>query len=224
VPTRTDLELPAPTSVVVVDDHCTFAELLSLAINNTTDLVCVGQASNAHEARTLVERLRPDIVVMDVELPDCDGIALTAELRVAHPQLRVVVLTSHGQLDYAMRAAAAGAGAFVRKDGSLKDVLTALRGVRTGTMMIAPATLTKESGQLTSTTIADMPTGQLTPRELDVLRLLAKGFDAGRIARRLGISDNTCRGYLKSLYAKLDVHSQLEAVVVAVRSQLIELG
>jgi DNA-binding NarL/FixJ family response regulator len=206
-----------PTTVVVVDDHRTFAELLALAINHTTDLVCLGQAVNADDARQLVDQARPDIAVIDVELPDTDGIALTAELRRSHPELRVVVLTSHSQLEVAVRAAAAGAGAFVRKDGALAEVLAALRTVRTSSMMIAPATLA--DGART-----EHPADQLTPRELDVLRLLAEGYDAARIARQLGISDNTCRGYLKSLYGKLGVHSQLEAVVVAVRARVINFG
>jgi DNA-binding NarL/FixJ family response regulator len=219
-----------PTRVVVVDDHRTFAELLTLAINETADLICLGQAVSAKEGRVLVDQLRPDIVLMDVELPDGDGIALTRELRRAYPQLRVVVLTSHSELGVAARAAAAGAGAFVRKDGALKDVLSALRTVRNDAMLIAPATLA--SGAATHDADAEghaeghagggARLDQLTPRELDVLRLLAGGCDAAKIARRLGISDNTCRGYLKSLFAKLGVHSQLEAVVVAARSGVID--
>lgn len=215
--------MAAPTGVVVVDDHLAFAELLALAIGEQPDLRCLGHAVNARQAQALVARVRPDVVLMDVELQDADGIALTRQLRRAHPNLQVVVLTSHNDMAVAARAAAAGAGAFVPKEAALGDVLAALRGVRDGTMMIAPATLARGARTRPPGPALTGGGDRLTSREMDVLRLLAQGRDSTAIAHHLGISGHTCRGYLKGLFAKLGAHSQLEAVVTAVRRGLIDI-
>ncbi len=203
--------------VLVVDDHRTFAELLMMALEAEPDLVCVGRASSAREAFRLVDELEPDLVVMDVQMPGIDGIEATRRLMSGRPDLRVVVLTAHTDPSYLVRAAAAGACAFLPKDGGLEEMLTTLRSASPGMLVLQP-------DQLAALAARREPVGEqgetgiaLTPRERDVIQLMAEGLDPRAISRLLGISLNTSRGHVKSLLAKLQAHSQLEAVVNARR-------
>jgi DNA-binding NarL/FixJ family response regulator len=205
----------------VVDDHTIFSDLLAFALTGEADLNCVGTAGSVAEARAMVAALRPDLVLMDVRLGDGDGVAATAELTQTYLELRVIVLTAHADTALLERAADAGACSVLPKNGSLPDMLQALRSSRRGRFVVHPALLTSlfKSEPPKSNRIPP-----LTQRERDVLALLAGGSDARSISKKLGISVNTCRGYLKNLLVKLDAHSQLEAVVIATRHGLVILG
>jgi len=209
------------TSVLVVDDHTTFSDLLAMALEHQPDLTCVGTANSVAEALAMVDELRPDLVLMDVRLGDGDGIAATAQLTALYPQLRVVVLTAHTDAALMQRAADAGACALLPKDGSLPDMLDALRSSRLGGLVVHPTLL---KVLVTSHPARGAYVPPLTRREREVLRLLADGLDARATARNLGISVNTCRGYVKSLLLKLDAHTQLEAVVTATNLGLVSVG
>jgi len=213
---------PRARRVLVVDDHRTFAELLARALSGEPDLECVGDTQSAHGARLQVDLLHPDVVVTDVDLgPDAeDGIALTQSLTAACPHLLVVVLSALADKDLVRRAAAAGAVGVVPKDGSVAELLDVLRRVRRGDLVLHPELM---SSLLTGGGPSRDPAA-LTPREHDVLELLAAGLDTRTIARELSISVHTCRGYVKSLLVKLDAHTQLEAVVTASRLGLTRVG
>jgi DNA-binding NarL/FixJ family response regulator len=205
-------------TVVIIDDHKVFAELLAMALNGEPDLSCVGHAHSVAEGDVMVEALRPDLVVMDVQLGDGDGVDAAAELTARFPELRVVVLTAFVEQRLLQRAAAANACALLPKDGELAAMLQSLRTARRGTFAVHPDLLRR----LVTTweaTPSQLPT--LTRREQDVLRMLGAGLEVRLIAREVGISVSTCRGYVKSLLAKLGAHSQLEAVAIAMRHGLI---
>jgi DNA-binding NarL/FixJ family response regulator len=212
---------PSTTSVLVVDDHTTFSDLLAMALDHEPDLTCVGTAAGVARALAMVDRLRPDLVLMDVHLGDGDGIAATAQLTRTYPELRVVVLTAHVDSALMQRAADAGACCLLPKNGSLPDMLAALRSARRGGLSIHPGLL---KVLITSKPPSSDYVPPLTPREHDVLRMLAGGSDARAIAKSLGISVSTCRGYVKNLLLKLDAHSQLEAVVIATNRGLVNVG
>jgi DNA-binding NarL/FixJ family response regulator len=212
----------ARTTVLVVDDHQTFAELLSRALDAEDDLVCVGHAQNSAQALAAVARLRPDVVLMDVHLPDRDGICTSAELVRDHPDLKILILTAHASLADVERAATAGASGFLAKDGSLTEVLNGLRTARRGSLILPDGLLARLSAVVEQD--SSVLHWNLTPRELEVLRLLGQGRDPRCIAKELGVTLHTCRGYVKGVLAKLGVHSQLEAVVLATRTGLIRLG
>ncbi len=202
------------TTVLVVDDHQTFTDLVTMALAAEPDLECVGAAHDAATGRALATRLRPDVVIMDVNLKTDNGLDLAAELMAQRPELRMIVLTAHADAQVMRRAASAGACALLPKDGSLPDLLHSLRSARPGGLVVHPGllrTLVTEQRSATS----GAPHAGLTPREQRVLDLLAEGLDVRLIARELKISVNTCRGHVKKLMSKLDAHSQLEAVVVA---------
>jgi len=242
----------APATVLVVDDHQTFAELLALALGTEPSLRYVGHARTSADADRLVAELAPDVVLMDVQLPDVDGLTTTERLVARYPDLRVVVLTAHTDASLVARAGAAGACGFLPKDGALRDVLHALRTAHRGGMVVstpllsgpAPVKAAPARTALVETALVETaPVGAapvetarvgaarassqgarvaaLTAREQDVLRLMGNGMDVRAIARELGISPHTCRGYVKGILAKLGVHSQLEAVVTALRRGLL---
>jgi DNA-binding NarL/FixJ family response regulator len=207
------------TSVLVVDDHRTFSDLLALVLSDQPDLRCVGTAHTVEEGLALADALHPDVVVMDVRIGDGDGVAATAELVARHPQLRVVVLTAHATQDLLERVGAAGACALLPKDGALSEMLTALRTSRRNALVVHPMLLKS----LVANRREPPPyVPALTSRERDVLRMLAEGRDTRAISRHLDISLNTCRGYVRGLLSKLDAHSQLEAVAIAKRHGLID--
>jgi DNA-binding NarL/FixJ family response regulator len=204
--------------VLVVDDHRTFAELLSRAVDAEPDMECIGHAHDASEALSVVALLAPDVVLMDIHLPDRDGISTTAQLVEAYPDLKVLILTAHASLADIERAASAGASGFLAKDGTLSDVLDGLRTARRGSLIIPDGLLARLSGLRESDDMIQQ--WSLTPRELEVLRLLGLGRDPRAIAKELGLSVHTCRDHVKRVLLKLGVHSQLEAVVVATQAGL----
>jgi DNA-binding NarL/FixJ family response regulator len=207
------------TSILVVDDHRVFADLLAFALEGQPDLRCVGTAHSVEEGLALADRLRPDVVVMDVRLGEGDGIAASAELTRTHPDIRVVVLTAHATQSLLEDAAAAGACCLLPKDGSLDDMLTALRAARRDGFVVHPALLRT---LMVSRYEPRTQRPDLTRREQDVLQMLAQGRDVRSTARALGISVATCRGYVRSLLVKLNAHSQLEAVALAKKGGLID--
>lgn len=205
--------------VVVVDDQRTFSELLALALDVQDDLECVGVALTKADALALVAEERPDVVLMDIQLPDGCGIEATRELKELHPDCDVLILTGRPDASLLARAADAGASGFLVKDHPLEVILTNLRRPGENTMRVEPATLAHLLQA--DDRAAGEPRVSLTQRELTVLGLLGEGIAPKQVAYRLGISLHTARGYVKSILRKLDSHSVLEAVVTAQRLGLL---
>src|SRR5262249_48795583 len=211
------------TRILIVDDHRTFTDLAMVALAAEEDLDCIGAAHDADTARAMMSELGPDLVLMDVNLAGEDGIDLTAELTATYPRLRIVVLTAHGDAKVMRRAATAGACALLPKDGALPDLLAALRSARPGGLVVHPTLLRSLVVEgVDPNSEAGRPLSPITPQEERVLRLLAAADGVRDISVELGISANTCRGYVKSLLLKLDAHSQLEAVARARELGLVD--
>lgn len=214
-----------PVRVLIVDDHAALSESLAIAIDANPDMHCVGTSISITGALPLVARLAPDVVLLDVMLPDGDGIDAIPQFLSISPKSRVLVLTGHTDVDQLSRAAARGASGFLPKESPVSAILGAIRAAVAGQMLVDGATLAAILGRLSTTSRRlpepndDVPT--LTRRESDVLRLMGAGHDPHAIAKLLAISIHTCRGYQKSLMAKLNAHSQLEAVVIGTRKGLI---
>ena len=212
-----------PIRVLCIDDQRSFKEALRLAISTEEDMVCDNAASNVEEGLNILATTDIDVVLMDLDLPEVDGVEGTRRVKAAHPDVRVVVLTAMADLDTFVRTMAAGADGFVAKDSPLDVVLAALRSRAEPGLLLDDETLRSlrervapraEAGQW-----AWAP--DLTEREREVLALLAAGIDPQTIARQLGIRVHTCRGYVRNVLVKLGAHSQLEAVAVARRYGLI---
>ncbi|GAA2230904.1 response regulator transcription factor [Promicromonospora sukumoe] len=202
--------------VLVVDDHRVVADLIAAAVDAAPDLECVGVADDAPRALALAEATRPDVVLLDVQLPTADGIAVLGQLRLLDPTARVILLTAHPRPDLERAALQAGASGFLAKHGRLSQVLDAVRHA-SPTRPARDPDLHRHSG-------AAADRRRLTPRELEVLAMLGDGLDARAIATGLGLSIHTARDHIKALLAKLDARTQLEAVATARREDLIRVG
>lgn len=200
---------------VVVDDHQVLADLLSLGLGAEGGLRCLGVAYDLRSGIELVERVRPELVVMDYQFEGeaGDGIEATAAVLARHPDCCVVLLSGLADAEMVSRAAQAGASALMPKDGALDDLRTALHTTRRGVMVVHPSLVARSGAPGAD----DQPEVVLNRREHDVLSLLSIGLDVRGIAEHLDITVHTCRGYVKSLLRKLDAHSQLEAVAAARR-------
>ncbi|SDY76605.1 two component transcriptional regulator, LuxR family [Geodermatophilus africanus] len=200
--------------VLIVDDHRTFAELLSGALQ-AAGMEVVGTAHSAAQAVAMAQDVQPDVVVMDIQMPRQDGLSATRRLREVAPTTVVAVVSDHRDPEWVVRASQAGASAFIPKEGSLAEMIDVLTRVRHGQMLIAPSTFATAPTAGNRPAPVDEVVPRLTRREQEVLDCLGRGMHVKAIARVLGITLETCRGYAKSLHAKLGVHSQLEAVVKA---------
>ncbi len=212
------------TRVILVDDHRTLSEALAVAIDRHPDLACVGTPATIAECLAMDEMTAPDVALLDIYLPDGDGIEAIPAIRARWPAVRIVVMTGYTDIDVMTRAASAGASGFMPKESPVRAVLAAIRAARDGQMLVDGSTLAAILGRAgrvaPGTPAGDDPGSHMTAREQDVLDLMAQGLDSHAVAARLGISLHTCRGYQKSILAKLNAHSQLEAVVVASRRGL----
>jgi DNA-binding NarL/FixJ family response regulator len=197
------------TTVLIVDDHQTFADLLAVALDAVPGIRCVGTASSAAEGLRRVTELGPSVVVMDIQMAGTDGLAATRRLRQASPETAVAVVTAHLDGDWLSRAAQAGASAFIPKTGSLAEMIDMLKAAKPGRMSVAPSVL---SAARSSTDAGEEVTCDLTTRELEVLRFIGQGLQTKGIAKLMGITPHTCRGYIKVIYSKLQVSTRIGAV------------
>lgn len=208
----------APRTVLIVDDQRTFSDSIAVVIENEPDLRCVGTVSTGEAAVERCAAGLPDVILMDVDMPGMGGVEATRQIVDQNRDAHVVILTGVADATVLARAAGAGARAFLLKDAPVGDVLDAVRSTEPGRRMdVDPDAIER---------LLDAPDGRqspLTPRELEVLGLLATGQQPKQIARALGISLHTCRGYIKNILQALDAHSALEAVVDAHRRGLIRL-
>jgi DNA-binding NarL/FixJ family response regulator len=211
--------------VLIVDDHASLSGALALAIDSHDGLRCVGCAPSLADGFAMAHELEPDVVLMDVFLPDGNGIDAIPSLLADRPGLRVLVLTGHTDVDLLSRAALHGASGFLPKESPVASIIGAIRAAGDGQMLVDGSTLASILGRLAQSSRQGTPrsddTPPLTQRESDVLALMGEGLDPHAIAKALGISVHTCRGYQKALMAKLGAHSQLEAVVIGNRKGLI---
>jgi DNA-binding NarL/FixJ family response regulator len=206
--------------ILIVDDHTTFTELLTEALDREPDLLTVGSTNNGRRAIGLCRELGPDLVVLDYHLPDLSGLSVAAEILAEFPAIRIVMLTGDPTPEAVQHAATIGISAFLPKDGSLASMLSTLRTVRVGGFLVHPSLVAQLYARWSQHEHQN-PGQTFTRRELEVLHLMAQGNDVRANAVILGISENTCRGYVKSILAKLEVHTQLEAVVSATRLGLV---
>ncbi len=208
------------TTILVVDDHRSFADMLAAALDTISGMKCVATAATAAEGIALAAEHKPTIVIMDIQMPGQDGLMAARRIREVAPDSLIAVVTAHRDQEWITRAAQAGACAFIPKNGSLIEMIDVLRRVRFGQLLVAPSAY--RSGPAAAPRPKSESAPSLTGRELDVLNYLGQGMPARGIARVLGISVHTCRGYLKSVHAKLGVSTQLEAVIKAKRLGLID--
>ena len=199
--------------VLVVDDHSLLRTGVANIINQETDLEVVAEAANGRDAIDAFLIHRPDVVLMDLRMPEMEGVEAIRRIREVDPQARVVVLTTYDADEDIARALQAGAKAYILKDIAADALVACVRDVLAGKTYLAPAAAAKLAEHVTQV--------QLTPRELAALRLLANGHSNKEIATALEISERTVKSHLAHLFEKLQVTSRTEAVRVATRRGLV---
>jgi DNA-binding NarL/FixJ family response regulator len=203
-------------TVLLVDDHPVVRAGIRGMLGGEPDLTVVGEAGSGTEALTAVRALAPQVVLMDLRLPGLDGATATSRILAAAPQTRVVVLTTYDTDRDILRAVEAGAAGYLLKDVSRGDLLAAVRAAVRGETVLAPAI----AGRLVSR--LRQPTGAgLSPREIEVLRLVAQGMSYIEVGAHLFISPRTVARHLQSIYGKIEVESRAEAAAFAYAQGLV---
>jgi two-component system response regulator DesR len=194
--------------VLLAEDQGMVRGALATLLNLEDDIEVVGEAANGDEALAVAARTRPDVALLDIEMPGRDGIAAASELRATLPDCRIVILTTFGRPGYLRRAMEAGASAFLVKDSPAQELAAAVRRVLDGERVIDPA--------LAAAALSAGP-NPLSPRERDVLAASADGATIGDVATRLHLSEGTVRNYLSAAIRKTSARNRIEAVRAAQR-------
>jgi DNA-binding NarL/FixJ family response regulator len=207
------------TSVLLIDDHELIRQGLRRAFERDPDFEVVGEAGSVAEGVALATRLRPGVVVTDVRLPDGSGLDATRQIRKALPESGIVVLTMYAGDEQLFGALEAGASAFVAKDAPADDVVAAAKHAASSPTSFTATDLANAMRRRMT------PSGpQLSPREREVLQLLADGLAVAQIARRLYISESTAKTHISKLYEKLGAGNRAQALMTAMRLGLISSG
>lgn len=212
---------PAPLNVAIVDDHIMVAEMLSLVISGEPDMRLAGVAGTVADAIALAEREHPSVILMDYLLPDGDGIQAVRAILERWPDTNIVMLSGSDASDLLARAVEAGCVGLLGKDRPVEEVVASIRSAARGEVVIRSDDFAGLLSKLRKS--PDQKTQFLTPRELEVLQLLARAHTTERIADELFISINTVRNHVANILSKLGVHSKLEAVAIAAREKLIDI-
>jgi DNA-binding NarL/FixJ family response regulator len=213
------------TRIVLADDQGLVRAGFRMILRGEEDLEVVGEAEDGHRAVELAATVSPDVILMDIQMPGLDGIEATRRITAAHPDVRVVVLTTFDLDEYVFAALRVGASAFLLKDAKETQLLSAIRVVADGGSLFAPAVTQRLIARFTEPddrTARELPA--LTAREREVLVLVAKGLSNAEIAERLVISEHTTKTHVASLLQKLGLRSRVQAVVAAYESGLVRPG
>ena len=206
-------------TVAIIDDHLLFGESLARLVGDEPDIDVVGVVTDGAGALELIDANPPTVAVVDVEMPDIQGIALTAEITRRHPDTKVVIVTGRTDTEILVAAVEAGCSGFITKDRAANEIVDAIRSVAAGDVPLTPSQLSRLLPVISGTGTGDR--NPLTERELEVLGLMATGMSNKEIAAELHLSVNTIRNYVQYVLNKLDAHSKLEAVAIAVERGII---
>jgi DNA-binding NarL/FixJ family response regulator len=217
-----------PIRVLVVDDHALFRRGLEMVLEQEPDIDVVGEAEDGADAVVKATETTPDIVLMDVRMPKRGGIDACTAIKAAVPSSKIIMLTISDEEADLYDAIKAGAMGYLLKEISIEEVASAIRAVHGGQSLISPSMASKLLTEFASMIKRgderqQVPAPRLTDREMEVLRLVAKGMNNRDIAKQLFISENTVKNHIRNILEKLQLHSRMEAVVYAVREKLLEI-
>lgn len=213
-----------PIRILLADDHTMLQQGTAELLQREPDLEIVGEAGDGKQAVLMASQLKPDVVLMDVRMPVLSGIEATRIIRETMPAVQVLVLSAYDDDQYVFSLLQAGASGYLLKTAPVSELVQAIRQVHAGESPLAPSiarkVVARMSGErvgMTSSSGEAAPSEELTPRELEVLQLLAQGLGNRAIAEALFISDRTVQAHLTNIFAKMHVNSRLEAVLAAFR-------
>ena len=205
----------AKIRVLLADDHYIVRAGIRQLLESARDLQIIAEAGDGEEAQALIQKHKPDVAVLDIQMPKASGIEVTRWVRAHLPEVGVLILTAYNDDPYVMAVLQAGANGYVLKTAQADDLIQAVRDVYEGKSVLDPAVTGKLMGNLFKKP-EKITAEPLTDRELDVLRLAAKGFTNKAIGMQLGISDRTVQGHLAHIFDKMQATSRTEAVMRAV--------
>jgi DNA-binding NarL/FixJ family response regulator len=224
-------DVPEPIRTLIVDDHALFRRGLEMVLESEDDIELVGQASDGEEAVLRAAESLPDVVLMDIRMPRSSGIEACRAVKNVAPSTKIVILTISDEEEDLFEAIRAGASGYLLKDIPLDEVAGTVRAVHGGQSLINPSMAGKLLTEFAALARREedeppqrVPAPRLTDREIEVLRLVARGMNNRDIAKELFISENTVKNHVRNILEKLQIHSRMEAVMVAVREKLIEFG
>ena len=221
-----------PIRVLIADDHALFRRGLEMVLSGEPGLELVGEASDGQEAVQLATEVVPDVVLMDIRMPKITGIEAARQMKEVAPSAKIVMLTISDEEEDLFEAIRAGASGYLLKDIPLDELADSVRAVHGGQSLINPSMAGKLLTEFATLARRDSedepakhaPAPKLTEREMEVLRLVARGLNNRDIAKELFISENTVKNHVRNILEKLQIHSRMEAVMIAVREKLIEIS
>jgi two-component system NarL family response regulator len=228
----TDDHMPAPNGdvirVLIADDQALFRRGLYVVLGTEDGIEVVAEAENGEEAIERAEELAPDVVLMDVRMPKINGIESARAIRASVPTTKILMLTVSDEEDDLYEAIKAGANGYLLKEISVEEVAEAIRAVVQGQSLISPSMASKLLNEFNALVRRaeekqQFPAPALTTREIEVLRLVAKGMSNREIADELYISENTVKNHVRNILEKLHLHNRMEAVIYAVKERLLDI-
>jgi len=209
--------------ILIADDHPVVREGLFAMLNREPDFKVIGEASNGIEAVNKAKEFGPDVVLMDLRMPELDGVQAIIQIKAANPDSKFIILTTYNDDEYIFRGIEAGARGYLLKDAPREELFRAIRAVYRGESLIQPVVASRVLDRLTELSRRATSSEDLSERELEVLRLMAKGAANKEIGDQLSISQSTVKTHITSIFQKLDVSDRTEAVTEALRRGIIHL-
>jgi DNA-binding NarL/FixJ family response regulator len=209
--------------VLIADDQTLFRAGLARLLNEDPRVEVVGQAMDGVDAAKQAAKLKPDVVLMDLKMPNLDGIEATRQIIEADPTIKVLILTTFETDNHVIQALKVGASGYVLKDSSAEAITSSIVAVMSGERVMASAVANRVLEMLTGTTTPKEFYDGLTNREIEILKLLANGMANKQIAYRLKISEKTVRNHVSNTYEKLGIYDRSQAVLYAVKKGLVEV-
>jgi DNA-binding NarL/FixJ family response regulator len=213
----------ATVRVLIADDQNLFRSGLHRLLEADPRVRVVGQAVDGLDAIKKVASLKPDVVLMDLKMPNLDGIEATRRIVADHPQVKVLILTTFETDSHVLQALRAGASGYVLKDSQVEAIVSSALAVMSGERVMASAVANRVLDMLTGASTPKEFYDGLSAREVEILKLIAMGHPNKQIARRLGISEKTVRNHVSNMYEKLHIYDRSQAVLYAVRKGLVDL-
>ena len=209
-----------PLNVLLVDDHEVVRKGLKYVLDDLEDFNLIGEASSVKTAIVLAEQLQPDIVILDIRMPDGSGLDACRTIHEKYPEINIIILTSYADDESIAEAIQSGAVGYILKDGSTDELVRALTAIKNGEAALDPSITRKVLNMMQKKSKQAQPFADLSERELEVLHLISLGKTNAIIADELILSEKTIRNYISSIFIKLNLHNRVEAAIYAVQNRI----
>ena len=209
--------------IIIADDHSMIREGIKQLLELDDNLKIVGFADNGKEAVSMVENLKPNILLLDINMPVLNGIEALSEIKKKKLNVGIIILTIHNEIEYLIKAIELGCDGYILKESNSTELKKAIYSVSKGKKYIQPSMTPLLNNYLTKKSGADAKLAELTNREIQVLKLIAEGLFNKEIASRLNISERTVKNHISNIFKKIDVSDRTQAAVFAIKNELVNL-